>query len=366
MNTTLLENLLIKEKTNKNHTKAYILESSTRKDSAHNIFEIDLLEKTDALTYGNLLRRILIDKIPGFGITHIYIEGVVHELDNVQGVQEDTIEILSRFSTLHISYNIYSEEPLKIELPIIGPCIVDGKYIKDNSILDICNEEVILFHVNMNISFKIGLIIKSGKGFKPSDEQEILDSFIITTSSSTQNTQKNVDTQKITKWMGVDTIFSPVLHVNFISEQSREGENISLEKVKMEITTKKSVDPTNVLIYGVEWAVFCLKQILSSLTEISINKDNTESSTICTTEETRNPLYSVHVKSVDSKLLSTRCKNILLEANITTIGDIFKLHQDKKLDEIPKLGRGSKLQIQKLLEDINETNDMIITEDYNH
>jgi DNA-directed RNA polymerase subunit alpha len=40
------------------------------------------------------LRRILLSSIPGYAITEVKIDGVVHEYSTVDGVQEDVVDIL--------------------------------------------------------------------------------------------------------------------------------------------------------------------------------------------------------------------------------------------------------------------------------
>ena len=45
-------------------------------------------------TLGNALRRILLSSMPGYAVTEVKIEGVVHEYSSIDGVQEDVVDIL--------------------------------------------------------------------------------------------------------------------------------------------------------------------------------------------------------------------------------------------------------------------------------
>ena len=45
-------------------------------------------------TLGNALRRILLSSMPGYAITEVKIDGVVHEYSTIEGVQEDVVDIL--------------------------------------------------------------------------------------------------------------------------------------------------------------------------------------------------------------------------------------------------------------------------------
>ena len=52
------------------------------------------LERGFGHTLGNALRRILLSSMPGFAITEVQIDGVLHEYSTLEGVQEDVIDIL--------------------------------------------------------------------------------------------------------------------------------------------------------------------------------------------------------------------------------------------------------------------------------
>ena len=55
---------------------------------------LEPLERGFGHTLGNTLRRILLSSMPGYAITEVRIEGVVHEYSTMEGVQEDVIDIL--------------------------------------------------------------------------------------------------------------------------------------------------------------------------------------------------------------------------------------------------------------------------------
>ena len=55
---------------------------------------IEPLERGYGHTLGNALRRVLLSSIPGFAITEVEIDGVLHEYTTVEGLQEDVLEVL--------------------------------------------------------------------------------------------------------------------------------------------------------------------------------------------------------------------------------------------------------------------------------
>ena len=52
------------------------------------------MERGFGHTLGNALRRVLLSSIPGYAITEVKIDGVVHEYSTLDGVQEDVVDVL--------------------------------------------------------------------------------------------------------------------------------------------------------------------------------------------------------------------------------------------------------------------------------
>lgn len=52
---------------------------------------LEPMERGFGYTLGNALRRVLLSSIPGYAITEVKIDGVVHEYSTIDGVQEDVV-----------------------------------------------------------------------------------------------------------------------------------------------------------------------------------------------------------------------------------------------------------------------------------
>jgi DNA-directed RNA polymerase subunit alpha len=65
----------------------------TRRDNRAKVV-IEPLERGYGHTLGNALRRVLLSSIPGFAVTEVEIDGVLHEYTTVEGLQEDVLEVL--------------------------------------------------------------------------------------------------------------------------------------------------------------------------------------------------------------------------------------------------------------------------------
>src|SRR6476646_9536900 len=63
---------------------------------------IEPLERGYGHTLGNALRRVLLSSIPGFAITEVEIDGVLHEYTTVEGLEEDVLEVLLNLKDIAI------------------------------------------------------------------------------------------------------------------------------------------------------------------------------------------------------------------------------------------------------------------------
>ena len=52
-------------------------------------FIVEPLERGFGITLGNSLRRIMLSSLPGYAVTNIKIDGVLHEFSTIPGVKED-------------------------------------------------------------------------------------------------------------------------------------------------------------------------------------------------------------------------------------------------------------------------------------
>ena len=60
-------------------------------DKRYGRFVVEPLERGYGTTLGNSLRRIMLSSLPGTAVSHIKIDGVVHEFAAIPGVKEDVI-----------------------------------------------------------------------------------------------------------------------------------------------------------------------------------------------------------------------------------------------------------------------------------
>ena len=63
-------------------------------DGTYGKFVVEPLERGYGTTLGNSLRRGLLSSLPGYAITSVKIDGILHEFSTIPGVKEDVTEIV--------------------------------------------------------------------------------------------------------------------------------------------------------------------------------------------------------------------------------------------------------------------------------
>ena len=100
---------------------------------------IEPLERGYGHTLGNALRRVLLSSIPGFAITEVEIDGVLHEYTTVEGLQEDVLEVLLNLKDIAIRMG--TGESSTLTLSKQGPGVVTAGDIKTDHNVEILNPD---------------------------------------------------------------------------------------------------------------------------------------------------------------------------------------------------------------------------------
>jgi DNA-directed RNA polymerase subunit alpha len=113
--------------------------------SNHARIVIEPMERGFGHTLGNALRRVLLSSIPGYAVTQVQIEGVVHEYSTIEGVQEDVIDILLNLKNLAV--NLHGKDEVMLSLAKKGPGIVTAADIVLSHDVEILNPEMVIVHL---------------------------------------------------------------------------------------------------------------------------------------------------------------------------------------------------------------------------
>ena len=116
---------------------------------------------------GTALRRIMLSSIPGYAITAVEIDGVVHEYSAVEGIQEDILLILLNLKEVAVAAegSLRDEPVLQLKKKGVGP--VTAADILCPAGIEIKNPEQIICHLtDENKELNMHLHVTRGRGYE--------------------------------------------------------------------------------------------------------------------------------------------------------------------------------------------------------
>ncbi|MDR2843778.1 MAG: DNA-directed RNA polymerase subunit alpha [Candidatus Symbiothrix sp.] len=292
-------------------------------------FEFRPLEPGYGTTIGNSLRRILLSSLEGFAITSIKIDGVNHEFATVPGVLEDVTNIILKLKQVRFKQAVKDVESETVTISISGANeLKAGDIGKQLSCFEILNPDFVICHLDKTATLKIELRIGKGRGYVSADE----------------NRTENDDVNQI----AIDSIFTPIVNVKYLSEPFRVGERTDYEKLTIEISTDGSIHPKEALKESA-------RILIHHFMLFSDEKIHLEQTSIESNEEFDEEI--LHMRQLlKSKLadmdLSVRALNCLKAADVETLGELVR-YQKNDLLKFRNFGKKSLTELDELLERLN-------------
>ena len=130
------------------------------------VFLIGPLERGQATTLGNSLRRVLMGNLEGTAVTAVRIAGVNHEYATIPGVREDVLDIL--LNCKQITVNSRTSELEIGRLVVAGPATVKARDLQFSSQVQVIDERVIAT-VGESYSLELEVHVERGIGYRPVD-----------------------------------------------------------------------------------------------------------------------------------------------------------------------------------------------------
>lgn len=279
---------------------------------------IEPLERGYGHTLGNALRRVLLSSIPGFAITEVEIDGVLHEYTTVEGLQEDVLEVLLNLKDVAI--RMHSTEHTTLSLQKKGQGVVTAADIKVDHNVEILNPDHVICTLTKDTALNMRLKIERGFGYQPATARRRPDEEIHTIGR-----------------LLLDASFSPVRRVAYAVEAARVEQRTDLDKLVLDIETNGTIDA--------EDAIRTAANILTE--QLSVFGDFTQ--------RERGPAKSstagvdpVLLRPIDDLELTVRSANCLKAENIYCIGDLIQ-RTEVELLKTPNLGKKSLTEIKEVL-----------------
>ncbi|URJ30753.1 DNA-directed RNA polymerase subunit alpha [Candidatus Blochmannia vicinus (nom. nud.)] len=281
---------------------------------------LEPLERGFGHTLGNALRRILLSSMPGYAVTEVEIDGVLHEYTTKEGIQEDILEILLNLKKLAIRVEGKNNITLTLKKSGIGPVIAnDISY--DTDLVKIITPDHIICHItDKNTSISMRIKVQRGRGYVPA--------------SARFNPES--DTLPIGRLL-LDACYSPVERISYNVEAARVEQRTDLDKLIIDMETNGTIEPEE----AIRRAATILSEQLAAFIDLrDIHQPEHK--------EEKPEFDPILLRLVDDLELTVRSANCLKAESIHYIGDLVQ-RTEVELLKTPNLGKKSLTEIKDVL-----------------
>lgn len=286
-------------------------------------FVVEPLERGYGTTLGNSLRRVMLSTLPGAAVSMIKIDGVQHEFSTIPGVTEDVLEIILNLKK--IVFKMYDEEQSTktVYIEAHGECEVTGGDIKCDSDIKVLNPDAHIATLMKGAELNMQLTVEAGRGYTPSEKNKREDLPIGT--------------------IPVDSIFTPVLKVNFKVENTRVGNVTDYDRLILEVWTNGTISPSE--------AVSMASKVLNDHFAMFIELNDSMKNMSLMVEREESEKGRVLEMSIEELELSVRSSNCLRRADIHTVEQLVA-RSEEEMSKVRNLGKKSLNEIKKRLAEI--------------
>lgn len=290
-----------------------------KSDGTYGKFILEPLERGFGTTIGNGLRRVLLSSLPGVAVTSIKVNGIQHEFSTIPGVKEDVTEIVLNIKGL--TAKIYGDGPKTVYIEAEGECEVTAGSIKADSEVEILNPGMHIATLGKDAKLYMEITLDKGRGY-------------ISAERNKQILQTAIGV------IPVDSIYTPVLKVNYTVENTRVGDVIDFDKLTLEVWTDGTISAKE----AVSLAAKILNEHLNLFVDLS---EETASIEIMDNKED-NPKAAVLEMTIEELDLSVRSFNCLKRAGINTVRDLSSKTEEEMM-KVRNLGKKSLEEVKNKL-----------------
>ena len=283
-------------------------------DNKYGRFVVEPLERGYGTTLGNSLRRIMLSSLPGAAVSHVKIDGVVHEFSTIPGVKEDVTEIIMNIKSLSIKNTSETNESKTAYIDFSGEGVITAADIQVDQDIEITNPDQVIATLNGGADSKLymELTIQKGRGYIGAD--------------------KNKNDKMPIGVIAIDSIYTPVERVNLTVENTRVGQITDFDKLTLDVFTNGTLAPDE----AVSLAAKVLSEHLNSFIDLSEKAKNVE----VLVEKENNDKSKALEMSIEELELSVRSFNCLKRAGINTVEELIDKTPEDMMN-VRNLGRKS-------------------------
>ena len=289
-------------------------------DGKHGRFVVEPLERGFGNTLGNSLRRVLLSSLEGCAVTSIKIDGVLHEFSTIPGVKEDVTEIVVNMKS--VVAKLYETSPKVVEISAQGPCVVTAGDIKCDSEVEILNPEQHIATLGEDAKLNMEITIDKGRGYIPAERNKLISG------------------NNVIGVLPIDSIYTPVLKVNYTVDNTRVGQITDYDKLTLDVWTNG--------VINAQEAVSLAAKVLTEHLNLFVNLSDKASSAEVMVEKDDKGKEKILEMTIEDLDLSVRSFNCLKRAGINTVEDLINKSEEDMM-KVRNLGRKSLEEvIQKL------------------
>jgi DNA-directed RNA polymerase subunit alpha len=281
-------------------------------DGRYGRFVVEPLERGFGNTLGNSLRRVLLSSLEGVAVTSIKIDGVLHEFSTIPGVKEDVTEIVLNMKSLVAK--LHSNGPKIVEISAEGPCEVTAESIKCDSEVEILNPELHIASLADGAVLNMEITLDKGRGYVPAEKNKLISG------------------NEIIGVLPIDSIYTPVLKVNYTVDNTRVGQITDYDKLTLSVWTNG--------VINAQEAVSLAAKVLTEHLNLFVNLSDRGYNTEIMVEKDDKGKEKVLEMTIEELDLSVRSFNCLKRAGINTVEDLISKSEEDMM-KVRNLGRKS-------------------------
>lgn len=281
-------------------------------DGKYGRFVVEPLERGFGNTLGNSLRRVLLSSLEGCAVTSVKIDGVLHEFSTIPGVKEDVTEIVLNLKSL--VPKLHEVCPKVVEIDAEGAGEVTAANIKCDDEVEILNPELHIATLGEGAKLNMEITLDRGRGYVPGERN------------------KQLAGNNVIGVLPIDSIYTPVLKVNYTVDNTRVGKITDYDKLTLDVWTNG--------VISAEEAVSLAAKVLTEHLNLFVNLSDKASSAEVMVEKDDKGKEKILEMTIEDLDLSVRSFNCLKRAGINTVEDLINKSEEDMM-KVRNLGRKS-------------------------
>jgi DNA-directed RNA polymerase subunit alpha len=240
-------------------------------------------------------------------------------------VKEDVTEIVLNLKGVILKIN--GDGPKTIYIDASGKCEVTAGDIQADSDVEILNPDHLIATLEEGGVLKMELTCDKGRGYVSAERNKQL-------------------MQPVIGVIAIDSIYTPVLKVNYTVENTRVGQITDYDKLSLEAWTDGTISAQEAVSLGAK----ILTDHLDLFVDLSEEARETETM-IVKNDDSKGKILEMTIEELD---LSVRSFNCLKRAGINTVEDLTNRTEEDMM-RVRNLGRKSLEEVIAKLESLNFT-----------